>query len=67
MKYCMRNMLARRHAFDRPIPAWHFSCITNLATGIAGGAHSLEEVYKKAGEAAENMSELVTEALPQLT
>ncbi len=43
------------------------SCITNLATGIAGGAHSLEEVYKKAGEAAQNMSELVTKALPKLS
>ena len=43
------------------------SCITNLATGIAGGAHSLEEVYKKAGEAAEDMSDLVTEVLPKLT
>ena len=43
------------------------SCITNLATGIAGGAHSLEEVYKKAGEAAEKMSDLVTEVLPKLS
>ena len=43
------------------------SCITNLATGIAGGAHSLDEVYKKAGEAAENMSGLVSEVLPKLS
>ena len=42
------------------------SCITNLATGVAKGAHSLEEVYRKAAEASKNMSELVTQVLPQL-
>ncbi len=42
------------------------SCITNLATGIAKGSHSLEEVYQKAAEASKNMSELVAEVLPQL-
>jgi purine-nucleoside phosphorylase len=43
-----------------------FSCITNLATGVTKEAHSLEDVYKKANQASDHMSELVSEVLPYL-